>query len=130
MSSQTDAPTLENIDFTMGIFTFKNKIAGPLGHERARQFKMSIVVRSSFKSSPLLFLSFIKPRVWAPLGASGDQTALPTLPTVSGQTVPTLFEPLFVAIDALLFVQFLSSFFDVVYYLLSEPLGVEFELPN
>ena len=36
----------------------------------------------------------------------------------------------FVALDALFFVSFLSSFFDVVFYLLSEPLGVDFELPN
>ena len=41
-----------------------------------------------------------------------------------------LFEPLFVVLDALLVAYFRSSFFDVVFYLLSEPLGVEFELPN
>ena len=34
------------------------------------------------------------------------------------------------AIDALIFVSFLSSFFDVVFYLLSEPLGGDFKLPN
>ena len=41
-----------------------------------------------------------------------------------------LFETLFVVIDALLSVDFLSSSFDIVFYLLSEPLGVDFELPN
>ena len=41
-----------------------------------------------------------------------------------------LFEALFVALDALLFASFLSSSFDIVFYLLSEPLGVDFELPN
>ena len=41
-----------------------------------------------------------------------------------------LFGALVVALEALLFVSFLSSFFDVVFYLLSEPLGVDFELPN
>ena len=41
-----------------------------------------------------------------------------------------LFRALFVAFDALIFVSFLSSFFDVDFYLLSEPLGVDFELPN
>ena len=40
-----------------------------------------------------------------------------------------LFEALFFALDALLFVDFLSSSFDIVFYLLSEPLGVDFELP-
>ena len=49
---------------------------------------------------------------------------------LSGETVSKLFEPLFVALDALFFVYFLSSFFDVVFYLLLEPLGVDFELPS
>ena len=47
-----------------------------------------------------------------------------------GQTVAKLFEPLFVVFDALLVAYFRSSFFDDVFYLLSEPLGVAFELPN
>ena len=55
---------------------------------------------------------------------------LPAEPVLPGQTVAKLFGALFVAIDALLFVSFLSSFFDVVFYLLSEPLGVDFELPS
>ena len=33
-------------------------------------------------------------------------------------------------LGALFFVDFLSSFSDVVFNLLSEPLGVDFELPN
>ena len=41
-----------------------------------------------------------------------------------------LFGALFVVLDALLFVSSLSSFFDVVFYFLSEPLGIDFELPN
>ena len=40
-----------------------------------------------------------------------------------------LFEALFVVLDALLVVGFLSSSFDIVFYLLSEPLGIDFELP-
>ena len=40
------------------------------------------------------------------------------------------FGALFVALDGLLFVDFLSSSFDIVFNLLSEPLGVDFELPN
>ena len=51
-------------------------------------------------------------------------------PSLSGQTVAKLFEPLFVVLDALLVAYFRSSFFDDVFYLLSEPLGVDFELPN
>ena len=47
-----------------------------------------------------------------------------------GQTVANLFGALFVVLDALLFASFLSSSFDVVFYFLSEPLGVDFELPN
>ena len=59
-------------------------------------------------------------------------SGLPSLadPVLPGQTDSKLFEALFVALDALLFVDFLSSSFDIVFYLLSEPLGVDFELPN
>ena len=41
-----------------------------------------------------------------------------------------LFGAIFVVLDALIFVSLRYSFFDVVFYLLSEPLGVDFELPN
>ena len=51
-------------------------------------------------------------------------------PALPGQTVAKLFGALFVVLDALLFASFLSSSFDIVFYLLSEPLGVDFELPN
>ena len=54
----------------------------------------------------------------------------PADPVLPGQTRSKLFEALFVVLDALLFVDFLSSSFDIVFYLLSEPLGVDFELPN
>ena len=54
----------------------------------------------------------------------------PADPALPGQTVAKLFEALFVALDGLLFVGFLSSSFDIVFYLLSEPLEVDFELPN
>ena len=51
-------------------------------------------------------------------------------PVLPGQTVSKLFEALFVALDGLLFVDFLSSSLDIVFYLLSEPLGVDFDGPN
>ena len=51
-------------------------------------------------------------------------------PPLPGQTVAKLFGALLVALDDLLFVDFLSSSFDLIFYLLSEPLGVDFELPN
>ena len=51
-------------------------------------------------------------------------------PLLPGQTRSKLFEAVFVVLDVLLFVDFLSSSFDIVFYLLSEPLGVDFELPN
>ena len=51
-------------------------------------------------------------------------------PRLPDQTVSKLFEALFVVLDVLLFASFLSSSFDIVFYLLSEPLGVDFELPN
>ena len=47
-----------------------------------------------------------------------------------GQTVAKLFEALFVVLDGLIFVDVLSYSSDVVFYLVSEPLGVDFELPN
>ena len=50
-------------------------------------------------------------------------------PALLGQTDSKLFEALFVVLDALLLVDFLSSSFDIVFYSLSEPLGVDFELP-
>ena len=50
--------------------------------------------------------------------------------SLPGQTRSKLFEALFVVLDGLLFASFLSSSFDIVFYLLSEPLGVDFELPN
>ena len=46
-----------------------------------------------------------------------------------GQTDSKLFGPLFVVLDCLLFVDFLSSSFDIDFNLLSEPLGVDVELP-
>ena len=64
------------------------------------------------------------------LGASGDQTALLSFSFLKDQTVAQLFGALFVALDYLLFASFRSSLFDVVFYFLSEPLGVDFELPN
>ena len=54
----------------------------------------------------------------------------PADPLLPGQTDSKFFETLFVVIDGLLVVDFLSSSFDIVFYFLSEPLGVDFELPN
>ena len=77
-----------------------------------------------------MFNVYLTARKGALLGASGDQTAHASFPVLPGQTVSKLFGALFVVIDALFFVSFLSSFFDVFFYLFSEPLGVDFELPN
>ena len=46
------------------------------------------------------------------------------------QTDSKHFGALFVVLDGLLFVDFLSSSFEIVFYLLSEPLGLDVELPN
>ena len=74
---------------------------------------------------------FIEPREYGgSLGASADQTAPVSSGLPPDQTVPKLFGTLFVALDAFCVVSFLSLFFDVVFYLLSEPVGVDFELPN
>ena len=51
-------------------------------------------------------------------------------PALPGQTDSKLFGALFIVLDGLLFADFLSSSFDIIVYLLSEPLGVDFELPN
>ena len=82
------------------------------------------------KYCPLLFYRLSNRAHRGSLGASGDQAAPPTLYLLPGQTVAKLFGALFVVLDALLFVDFLSSSFDVVFYLPSEPLGIDFELPN
>ena len=84
------------------------------------------VARCSFDR----FNVYLTARRGALLGASGDQTAHPSFPVLPDQTVSKLIETLFVVLDGLLFVDFLSSSFDIVFYLLSEPLGVDFELPN
>ena len=47
-----------------------------------------------------------------------------------GQTVSKCFRTLVVALGALLVVDVLSSSFDIVFYVPSEPLGDDFELPN
>ena len=72
-------------------------------------------------------------RVGAPRGLGRPNCSgfpSPADPVLPGQTDSKLFETLFVALDALLFASFLSSSFDIVFYLLSEPLAVDFELPN
>ena len=84
------------------------------------------VARCSFNR----FNVYLTARRGALLGASGDQTAQVSFQLLPGQTRSQLFEAIFVVLDGLLFVDFLSSSFDIVFYLLSEPLGVDFELPN
>ena len=54
----------------------------------------------------LMFNVYLTARRGALLGASGDQTALPTESPAPGQTVSKLFEAMFVVIDALLLVSF------------------------
>ena len=54
----------------------------------------------------------------------------PGEPSLSGQTRSQLCGALVVVLDAPLLASFLSSSFDGVFYLLSEPLGVDFELPS
>ena len=77
---------------------------------------------------------FIKPRAWGLPRGLGRPNCSPFLllaeSSLPGQTDSKLFGALFVALEALIFVSFLSYSFDVVFYLLSEPLGVDFELPN
>ena len=72
-------------------------------------------------------------RMGAPRGLGRPNCSpflFPSLPSLPGQTRSQLFETLFVVLDALLFASFLFSSFDIVFYLLSEPLGVDFELPS
>ena len=105
----------------------------PLGYERVRKRNLLIVacliVEIDEQVCPR-FNDYLAARRRALLGASGDQTAQVFHPLLPDQTRSKLFEALFVVLDALLFVDFLSSSFDIVFYLLSEPLGVDFELPN
>ena len=62
------------------------------------------------------------------LGASGDQTAQASSWFPPGQTVSKLVGALFVVLYVFMFVSFRYFVFDVVYYFLSEPLGIDFEL--
>ena len=107
-----------------------NKFAGPCAQgvlEPADTIIIRIVVRLICS---LLFYRLSNRAHRGSLGASAGQTALLTFPLLPDQTVSKLFEALFVVLDGLLFVDFLSSSFDIVFYLLSEPLGVDVELPN
>ena len=63
-------------------------------------------------------------RSWGSLGVSCGFSRGPRASKSLGPFDPRAF------LSLLMFFVFLSSFFDVVFYLLSEPLGVDFELPN
>ena len=58
---------------------------------------------------------YLTARRGALLGASGDQTALPFLYLLPGQTRSQLFGAFVVVLDALLLVSFRPSFFDDVF---------------
>ena len=71
-------------------------------------------------------LGLILGALGAPWGSHGGSLGAPEL-----QKSLTTFDPgAFLSLLMLFLVFFLSSFFDVVFYLLPEPLGVDFELPN
>ena len=83
------------------------------------------------------FLLFNKPRAWGCLGASADQTAQVSFSLQIGRcgsnSVKAFWElilSLLVVLVALLLASCCSSFVEVVFFLLLEPLGVDFELPN
>ena len=61
-----------------------------------------------------MFNDFLTARRGGSLRASADQTALVSFQSLPGQTDSNVFEALFVALDALMFVYFLSYCFDVV----------------
>ena len=71
-------------------------------------------------------LGFILGALGALWGSHGGSLGAPELVKSLGPFDPRAFFLLWVYF----FVFFLSSFFDVVFYLLPEPLGVDFELPN
>ena len=77
----------------------------------------------------VVFIVYQAARMGAPRGL-GRPNCSASFYLLPGQTVSKLFDTLFVVLDALLVAYFRSSFFDDVFYLLSEPLGVDFELPN
>ena len=72
-------------------------------------------------------LGLILGALGAPWGSHGGSLGAPEL-----QRFLVTFDPgAFLSLLMLFFLELLlSSFFDVVFYLLPEPLGVDFELPN
>ena len=71
-------------------------------------------------------LGFILGALGALWGYHGGSLGPPELLKFFGPFDPRAFLLLLM----IFFCFFLSSFFDVVFYLLPEPLGVDFELPN
>ena len=71
-------------------------------------------------------LGFILGALGALWGFHGGSLGAPELLKSLGPLDPRAFLSLWMH----LFVFVLSSFFDVVFYFLPEPLGVDFELPN
>ena len=112
VSSQTDPPTLKNLDFLHEISTSSK-------NQRFRS-------EDGFES--VLGLS------WAPFGSSwgslGGSLGPLHRPQRASRFLLELSWASLARLLLLLLVSFRSSFFDVVFSLLSEPLGVDFELPS
>ena len=105
LRSQTDAPTFENVDFTMGILTC-------LKNQRFR-FKDGFESVLGLSRGPL-------GGSWELFGASRS--------TKEGLEIR--LGTLFGLVCSLLAADDGLGSVDVVFYLLSEPLGVDLELPN
>ena len=112
LSSQADPPTLKNLDFASA----------------GARFLKNHHFRSEDGFGSVLGLS------WAPFGSSwgslGGSLGPSDRPKGASRFVLELPWASFARSLLLLLVSFRSSVVDVVCYLLSEPLGVDFELPS
>ena len=113
LSSQANPPTLKNLDFRAEILTFMKK-------------KLRFRSKDGFES--VWGLS------WAPFGSSwgslGGSLGALHRPQRASRFIWELSWTSFARFWLLLLVYFRSSFFDVVFYLLSEPLGIDVALPS
>ena len=112
LSSQTDPPTLTNVDFTIRILTF-------LKNQRFRS-------KDGFAS----VLELSRTPLWSSWESLGSSFGPLDRPKKASRFILELVWASFARLLLLLLFYVRASFFDVVFYLLLEPLGAGFEVPR